>query len=255
MFDARDTRMLGGLSLEKQVVEILLEEDAVMTREQLRRQLVPPPNAEALGGIITRLCNRNYVVEFANGVGLPGWALTKAQFKPQAPAPVELPAPVVSFKREAEAAAPQAPSPSMETTMPKKRIPKEQSEALIANVLTEAGLSIANLAKEAGVPKSAASFALEALAKSKRAHKTRAGKGWLWHKGAANTGTVASGADVAALARELARGTPARPPANGKARFGYFDDGSISINVDGCVGTINPADLKAFREFAEEHAK
>jgi hypothetical protein len=249
MFDARDVRMLGGLSLEKQVVEILLEEDAVMTREQLQRQLVPPPTAEALGGIITRLCKRNYVVEFPNGVGLPGWALTKPQFKPQAPAPVQLPAPVVSFKREAEnTAAPQAPSPSMETTMPKKRIPKEQSEALIANILTDAGLSIANIAKEAGVPMSTAAAALKALAKSKRAHKTRGGKSWLWHKGETSVARTAES--------PAPRAAAPRSPTNGHgARFGYFDDGSISINVDGCVGTINPADLKAFRDFAEEHAK
>jgi hypothetical protein len=141
MFDARDVRLLAGLPLEKQVVEILLEEDTLMPREEIQKQLVPRPAIDAFAGLISRLCLRNHIAEFSEHrdakslplIGLPGWAITKPRYKPpKAATPAAVIAPPQAPHVEAPAA---PPNPSKETTMPKKttgpRVSKAQADTAV----------------------------------------------------------------------------------------------------------------------------
>jgi hypothetical protein len=245
--------MLAGLPLEKQVVEILLEEDALMPREEVRQRLIPRPALDAFAGLISRLGMRNHIAEFPSGdpnalIGLPGWAITKPKYKPQAPPPVQLPAPVVSVKAEADStAAPQLPSPSMETTMPKKsRIPKEQADDAVEAAIHSEGSTFTAIMTTTELPRSAVNAAIVRLKKASRVHSIGKGRATLWHRGAKNA--------AAQPPSEPGRAQPRKPNGDGR-RFGYFSDGSLSLDCEACKGTLTAADITALREFTEEHVK
>lgn len=132
--------------------------------------------------------------------------------------------------------------------MPKKsagpRVSKAQADDAVEKVLTETGATVADIAKDASIPQSSAMFALARMKSSGRAARTRHGKGYVWHK-AGVAGVPASTASK-----------PHAAKANGNGRrFGYFDDGSVVIDCSDCKGTMTAAELKAFRDFAKEHAK
>lgn len=252
MFSPQDMRQLSGLPLEKQVIEILLEHDVLMSRSDVQKQLVPRPSDAALLGLIARMCKRNDIAEYPSGdeihaplIGLPGWAITKPRYKPEA-APVARPI-----------AVPAAPTPSMEThTMPKKRatrIKTEDAIAAIVAVLTPAGAPLEDVAAAADLPGKATQRVLGKLRIEKRAALIGRGKNALW----ASPGTPAA-AQVpapqvetrdAAIAARVATPRGNGHDANGR-KFGYFSDGSVSIDCEECKGTLTVADLKAFRTFA-----
>jgi hypothetical protein len=245
MFDARDVRMLAGLPLEKQVIEILLEEDALMPREELRKQLVPRPTDEALVGLLSRLQKRSEISEYPSGddkpplIGLPGWALTKPHYKPTPVAAAPAPAPVPFH-------------PSMENTMPKgKRLPKEQADSQVEEALqADTGQNLTSLIKASGLSRSTINSALGRLQKARRAYSTGKGRATLWLKGAKPAGNGHAEPRAAAPA-------PARSPqkANGSRRFGYFSDGSVTLDCTECKGTLSPEDIAELRSFAEEHVR
>lgn len=246
MFDAREVRLLAGLPLEKQVVEVLLEEDTLIDREHLRKLLIPPPTDLALDSIIARLVKRNDVAEYPNGdalplIGLPGWALSKPQYKPPSapkPAAVEVAAP---------AAAP-LPSPSMENTMPKgKRIPKDQADQAVEAALDASGSTFSAIMDATNFSRSTVNSTLVRLKHAKRVHSSGKGRGVLWFKGAK------AAAEPSTPAR-APRPAFAAPP-NGTRRFGYFSDGSMSLDCPDCKGTLTPDDIAELRSFAEEHVQ
>jgi hypothetical protein len=154
---------------------------------------------------------------------------------------------------------PATPSPSQETTMPKtKRGPRVSSQAAntaVEAALTDTGRTVEVIAIAAALTPKATQKALGRLRRLRLATFERSGKSTLWLKGktaAAATDVRAAGAGGGGGART----TPMKSLCEGLTRkFGYFNDGAVSINCESCKGELTAAELKEFRAFAEEHVK
>jgi hypothetical protein len=134
--------------------------------------------------------------------------------------------------------------------MPKtKRGPRVSS--LAANTAVEAALSdtgrtVEVIAIAAALSPKATQKALGRLKDLRIATFERSGKSTLWSK----TKTAALATDLRAAASRADTG--AKPHAR---RFGYFNDGAMTIDCESCKGTLSAEDLQDFREFAKEHVK
>lgn len=272
MFTPNDMRQLSGLSLEKQVIEILLEQDepAPMLRSAIQSQLVPKPTNDAMNALLERMLKRKEIAEFPSGdeihaplIGLPGWALkqstpdkTSAPFKPFKPelAPSAIAAAIVAKRstppQPTSHQAPVAPTPSLETTTMKTRISAETANAAVAAVLTVGKRSLKEIAKDAKLAVPAAKSALVRLRKLGRAAVDGAGRSVGWKIAAA---APENSTTVSVSPTPVTRTRPTR--GNGIAKFGFFSDGSLSIDSEECTGTLAQSDLKSLLEFAGDHVK
>lgn len=125
-------------------------------------------------------------------------------------------------------------------------------QELVKNTLYGARepLGLADLSKSAGVTEGSAKSALKALMKEGQVEST--GKGRAVKYGPKKGSSESPAPESAAAPSTLTPRAPYKAiPTDATRKFGYFSDGSVSIECEQCKGTLSSADLKAFRAFAQ----
>lgn len=249
MFGSNELRQLSGLSLERQVITILVKNAAPLAERDLQLRLEPTPTAPAFTTLLAAMRKANAIVDIPDkGVGLPGWLL-----HPPKPELRSVPVRQLHDDEELESPpdhpeVPATPTPSLEkTTMPKtKRGPRVSAEKAaqdVAAVLTEGGAPITDIVSDSGLALGVVKRALLRLKAAGHAALNGRGKTATWSKGAK------SGSTPAAAPTPTPRRTPAKGNGDATRKFGYHSDGSISIDCELCKGTLDAAEFKAFRTF------
>lgn len=151
-------------------------------------------------------------------------------------------------------AAPQ-PTPTKESDMPKQRTRASPEEArqhddavfkfidAAADPVARAEISQSAQIEDLG----AVGRAIKRLAAAKRIRGVGRGPAVKW-----TTKPVAGKAAKATPKKKKdARSEPPPPSATNGYRFGYFSDGSLSIDCPGCSGTLTQEALRALRDFTK----
>lgn len=251
-FDTREVRRLGGLPIEKQLIEILFELDEPAPRSRLQSLLVPPPSDAALLAMLERLRKRNEIADYPSGdsihaplIGLPGWALRDK--KEPASSPHSIFRTTDPAKWAPAAAAQTTKENSMSKTKRAPRVTAENADQAVETLLRNATetLSVANIARDAELNTTATKAALKRLMKRGLAALEGRGK-------SAKYGALA-GAPPAPIAAAAAPSTPQKPTkTNGKARFGFYNDGDVHIEAARCSGVLSREEWQALLKYGEQ---
>lgn len=135
----------------------------------------------------------------------------------------------------------------MSKTKRAPRVTAENADQAVETLLRNATetLSVANIARDAELNTTATKAALKRLMKRGLAALEGRGK-------SAKYGALA-GAPPAPIAAAAAPSTPQKPTkTNGKARFGFYNDGDVHIEAARCSGVLSREEWQALLKYGEQ---